>query len=399
MPPMPMSVAPGYGLGATDDTGTQVQTWATAVQECRAVVGRSVRLPALHWNRTEMMSSNLRWGLLSTARINDLMVDAIGRSERSELRAVASRDAESARSYAAERRIPTAHGSYEGLLDDPSVDAVYVSLPNALHAEWSVKAVRSGKHVLCEKPLATAARDVSRMTQGAVAASVVLQEAVAMRFHPQTRKVRELVKTSVIGEVRVLRGSFTYTVTRSDDIRLDPVLDAGSLWDIGCYPISLFQAALRSQPHEVFGWARKGPSGVDLSFAGQVKYESGAFAQIFSSLDAARSWSAEFVGDKGLMRVDYPWLSQIGVTSNIRVSSFEDADPAAMAGSSSEPLGETTFTFEDAQAYVDEVAGMESMILDGADLVVPHEDSELNVRTIEAPLHSAALGRPIQVTA
>ena len=211
-----------------------------------------------------------------------------------------------AKTYADERHLPTAHGSYQDLLDDQSVDVVYVSLPNAFHADWSVQAVRSGKHVLCEKPLATTPRDASRMAHEAIAAGVVLQEASAMRFHPQTRKLRELVQGGVIGEPRVLRGSFTFMLTRQDDIRLDPDLGGGSLRDVGCYPVSLFQTVLQSRPVEVFGWMKKGPSGVDLSFAGQIKYESGALAQVYSSIDAVPTWSAEFLGDQGLIRVDYP---------------------------------------------------------------------------------------------
>src|SRR4051812_860580 len=169
-----------------------------------------------------MSSRSIRWGLLSTARINERLIPAIRGSARCELLAVASQSgAERAARYAAERSIPRAYGSYEALLADTQIDVVYISLPNALHSPWAVKAAEAGKHILCEKPLALTAREVDQMAEVASRNGVILQEAVMMRYHPQTIQLQERVAAGSIGDVRLIRGLFTFTLAREGDIRFD----------------------------------------------------------------------------------------------------------------------------------------------------------------------------------
>src|SRR5262245_30772678 len=212
-----------------------------------------------------MSPRSIRWGLLSTARINERLIPVLRASVRCELLAVASQGGqEKAARYASEWNIPRAYGSYEALLTDPEVDAVYVSLPNALHAPWVVKTAEAGKHILCEKPLALTATDVDRMAEAARRHGVILQEAVMMRYHPQTLDLQQRIAAGAIGEVRLIRGVFTFTLLRQGDIRLDPALGGGSIWDLGSYPVSFMRTMLRANPVEVHGWQLAGTGGADL---------------------------------------------------------------------------------------------------------------------------------------
>ena len=186
-----------------------------------------------------MGGKQVRWGILSTARINERLIRVIRASERSELVAVASRDSDRAKSYAAKWSIPRAHGNYEALLNDPDVDSIYISLPNGLHLEWSVKAAAAGKHTLCEKPLALSVDEVRQMAAASEKHGVIIQEATMMRFHPQTHRLRDLVAEKAIGDVRLVRAVFAIDLKREVDIRLDSALGGGCLWDVGSYPISL----------------------------------------------------------------------------------------------------------------------------------------------------------------
>ena len=175
----------------------------------------------------------LNWGLLSTARINRSVIPPIRLSKRSELIAVASRNLGTAEAYAKKWEIPRAFGSYETMLGDPEINAVYISLPNHLHAEWSVKSAAAGKHVLCEKPLALSTIEVDRIIEAAVKRRVVIAEAFMYKHHPQTLKVIELVKRQVIGDLLVVKGTFTFNLIHPGDVRLYPEMGGGSIWLIG----------------------------------------------------------------------------------------------------------------------------------------------------------------------
>ena len=180
----------------------------------------------------------MRWGLLGTARINRSLIPAIRAGERSTLVAVASRDQARADEYAREWKIPRAFGSYEALVADPGIDAVYVPLPNHLHVEWTVAAARAGKHVLCEKPLALDAAGVDRIAEAARTHKVAIAEAFMYRHQAQTDRVLALVAEGAIGRLRFVRGSFSFPLTRDGDVRLTPEWGGGALWDVGCYPVT-----------------------------------------------------------------------------------------------------------------------------------------------------------------
>ena len=213
--------------------------------------------------------TQLRWGLLGTARINRALIPVLRESPLHLLQAVASRTLDRARAYAAEWKIPVARsGSYEALLGDPEIDVVYISLPNSLHAEWTVRALDAGKHVLCEKPLAlTSARSIGSRTAAARASRRSRPKPSCTATIRSRRRPRRSSKRAA-RRVRGYEGAFTFTLTREGDVRLDPALGGGSLWDVGCYPLSYACFLAGAAPVEVFGWQRRSVRGVDIEFAG-----------------------------------------------------------------------------------------------------------------------------------
>src|SRR5918996_321877 len=219
-----------------------------------------------------MANKVLNWGLLSTARINRALITPLRASKRNHLLAVASRTQESADRYAREWKIPRTHGSYEALLADPEIDVIYNSLPNHLHAEWTIKAVEAGKHVLCEKPLALSVEEVDAIQVASRKHGRVVAEAFMYRHHPQTLKVQEIVQSGALGDLRLIRGSFTYVLSGDGDVRLDPAMGGGSIWDVGCYPISYARMIAGAAPLEVFGWQVIGETGIDETFVGQMRF-------------------------------------------------------------------------------------------------------------------------------
>ena len=180
-----------------------------------------------------------RWGILSTARIAQRIVEGARAAEDAQIVAVGSRDLARAQAYASENGIERAHGSYEDLLADPEVDAVYIPLPNSMHVPWSVRALAAGKHVLCEKPLSRDPARVAEAFDAASRAGRVLMEAFMWRFHPQTDELVRLVRAGAVGDVRVVRTSFGFGgISGTENVRLQTALEGGALMDVGCYPIS-----------------------------------------------------------------------------------------------------------------------------------------------------------------
>src|SRR5574340_596288 len=254
-----------------------------------------------------MTDTILKWGLLSTARINRALIPALRASKRNRLTTVASRHLEVAQRYAKEWRIPRAHGSYEALLADPDVDVIYVPLPNALHAEWSIKALEAGKHVLCEKPLALSVADADAMAAAARASGRVLAEAFMYLHHPQTRRVKELVDSGKLGRLQLIKGAFTFVLKRAGDVRLKPELGGGSIWDVGCYPISFARLMTGTEPDEVFGWQISDDHGVDLSLAGQMRFPGDVLAQFDCGFQSPARAFMEITGSEGSLYIPFPF--------------------------------------------------------------------------------------------
>ncbi|MFO8151098.1 MAG: Gfo/Idh/MocA family oxidoreductase [Trueperaceae bacterium] len=266
-------------------------------------------------------TERLRWGVLSTARIGRKAVaPAIVRSSNGTLLAIASRDAERAGEMAAELRqelepaVGTdlgslrTRGSYRALIDDPEIDALYVPLPNAQHAEWTIRAAEAGKHVLCEKPLAMTASECRAMHDAASAHGVVLMEAFMYRFHPRIERLIAAVRAGDLGQLHFVQASFTFTVTDPANIRLNLELGGGALMDVGCYAVNAARTLMGGEPGEVQARARWSKSGVDEQLLGTLRFEGGGVAQIACSLAAARSEDLLVVGEKGVARLRHAFV-------------------------------------------------------------------------------------------
>ena len=252
-------------------------------------------------------SGVVRWGIMGPGSIAARFMRNAREAENSEVVAVGSRTAERAAAFAATFGISRAHASYEALLDDPSVDAVYIGVPNALHHPWTLRALAAGKHVLCEKPYSRHPAEVEEAFDAADAAGRVLMEAFMWRHTPQARRFLELLPE--VGRIQAIRATFSFVIDRSADVRLMTDLDGGSLMDVGCYAVSGARLVAASEPVRVLGEQTLAPSGVDMTFAGLLRFPGDVIATIasgFTSDDA----SLEAIGDAGILVMRRPWQGQ-----------------------------------------------------------------------------------------
>jgi predicted dehydrogenase len=259
------------------------------------------------------MPSPLRWGILSTANIGRVaVIPALEAADDAEVVAVASRDLDRARRFATENGIPTAYGSYEALLADPGIDAVYIPLPNRLHAEWAIRAAEAGKHVLCEKPLAMNATECDAMSRAAEDQGVVLMEAFMYRFHPRTSAVLELLSQGAVGDLRTIRAAFTFRLRSQDNIRLSAELGGGALMDVGCYCVNAARTLVGSEPVEVQAsarWTGGAPGqGVDDELTGVLHFPADVKAHFDCALTQERREFYEVQGTTGYLRVESAFL-------------------------------------------------------------------------------------------
>ena len=276
----------------------------------------------------------VRWGILGTGGITKKLLAGARRSTDVTVVAVGSRTAERAAAYAAEHNIGRAHGSYDDLLEDPLVEAVYISLPNSLHHPWTMRALAAGKHVLCEKPYTRHPEEVEAAFDAADRAGLILSEAFMWRHHPQASRILELLPE--LGGLQTIRGTFSFVLEDADDIRLAPELDGGALMDVGCYCVSGARLLAGDEPELVFGLSTPGPSGVDIRFNGLLRFPSGVIASFTS-------------GPAGSAVLTDAWQSMPATLIRNGVeTAFEPADPyqleiedvsAAIRGRSSARLG------------------------------------------------------------
>jgi predicted dehydrogenase len=327
-----------------------------------------------------MPNKVLNWGLLSTARINSALIPPLKASKRNQLTAVASRTKDAADAYAREWKIPRAYGSYESLLADPEIDVIYISLPNRLHAEWTIKAVQAGKHVLCEKPLALNVEEVDAVQETARKYGRVVAEAFMYRHHPQTLKVQELVKNGSLGSLKMIRGSFSFLLSREGDVRLDPDLGGGSNWDLGCYPISYARAVVGGDPLEVFGWQVTGPTGIDETFVGQMRFGDDILVQFDSSFAIPFHAFMEIVGSEGTLNIPRPFKPEMD--EKLYLTREDNTETIKVKGR---------------ELYIGEVEDMADAILLGKESRISLADSRGNVATITALLESARTGKPVKL--
>jgi len=237
-----------------------------------------------------------------------LLQDA-GRAANFIVVAAGSRSRDRAAEFASRFGIARVHGSYEALLADQEVDAVYIGVPNSLHHPMTMLAIAAGKHVLVEKPFSRHPEQVVEAFDAAAAAGLVLMEAFMWRHSPQTRRFMELLPE--VGELQSIRSTFSFVMTKTSDARLEPGLDGGALMDVGCYPVSGSRLVAGAEPVRVFGEQTLGPSGVDVRFSGLLRFASGVVAEIVAGFTSIQR-SLEAVGSMGTLMSRDPWHGEIG---------------------------------------------------------------------------------------
>ena len=321
------------------------------------------------------MASQLRWGILSTANIGRAaVIPAIHHATNGEVIAVASRDAERARDFAAANNIPHALDSYEALLDDDRVDAVYIPLPNSLHREWTVRAAQAGKHVLCEKPLGLTAEECDTMAAAAAAAGVLCMEAFMYRFHPRIDRVLALIADGAIGGLRSIYSAFTFKLTKPDNIRWIPELGGGALMDVGCYCVNVSRTLAQGEPVEVHAIAVWTERGVDERMTGMLRFEGGLVAQFDCALSMERREVLHAAGTDGHLEVANAFLPGTG---DVTLEEYHGGQEV------------TSHRVSGADEYHLMVEHFAECALTGTPVRYPLAEAAANMQTIEALYRSA----------
>jgi len=319
----------------------------------------------------------VRWGIVSTADINRKVIPGAKASPKVELVGVASRTQERAEQYASWWEIPRAYGSYEALLADDDIDAVYISLPNTLHCEWSVKALEAGKHVLCEKPLSRHPDEVAAAFDVADRTGRLLTEAFMWRHNPQTARLKELVDQGAIGELRLVRSTFSYSLYDESNIRLQTEVEGGALMDVGCYTISGSRFLAGGEPERVFGEAWFGPTGTDWVFAGTMRFPGNVIASFDCGTALTNRDELEAIGSEGSLFVDDPWhclRPGIELRRDGKVERIE---------------------LEPQDSYRLELENMSDAIRGNGELLLARDDAMGQARALEALHASAATSTPV----
>jgi predicted dehydrogenase len=320
----------------------------------------------------------VKWGIVSTADINRKVIPGAYASDKVDLVAVASRDRARADSYAREWEIPRAYASYEDLLADPEIEAVYISLPNTLHVDWSIKALEAGKHVLCEKPFTRHPEEADEAFDVAEREGRLLSEAFMYRHNPQTATLVELVRDGAIGELRLIRSAFSYGLYDEENIRLRTDVEGGALMDVGCYNVS-GSRLLGGEPERVWGEAWYGPSGTDWVFTGTLRFPGDVLAIFDCGTALVERDELEVVGSEGSLFLDDPWHCNVPV---IEVRSDGQVD---------------RIDLEPVDSYRLELENVSDAIRGEAELLLGREDAQGQARTLEALHGSATTGAAVSL--
>jgi D-xylose 1-dehydrogenase (NADP+, D-xylono-1,5-lactone-forming) len=324
------------------------------------------------------VGSPVKWGILSTADINRKVIPGGHASEKVELVAVASREQDRADAYAREWEIPRAYGSYEALLADPEIEAVYISLPNTLHPEWSIKALDAGKHVLCEKPFTRHPDEAVAAFDAAERNGRLLSEAFMYRHNPQTAKLVELVRDGAIGELRLIRSAFSYGLYDRENIRLRTDVEGGALMDVGCYNVS-GSRLLGGEPERVWGEAWYGPSGTDWVFTGTLRFPGDVIATFDCATALVERDELEAIGSEGSLFLDDPWHGVHPVIELRRDDGVERIE------------------LEPVDSYRLELENVSDAIRGEAELLLGREDALGQARALEALHRSATTAAPVSL--
>jgi D-xylose 1-dehydrogenase (NADP+, D-xylono-1,5-lactone-forming) len=324
----------------------------------------------------EHVGDAVKWGIISTADINRKVIPGAHASRKVDLVAVASRDRARADAYGKEWEIERAYGSYEALLEDPGVEAVYISLPNTMHCEWSIKALEAGKHVLCEKPLSRHVDEVVAAFDAADRTGRLLSEAFMYRHNPQTKRAKELVDGGAIGELRFVRSTFSYSLYDEDNIRLRTEVEGGALMDVGCYTVS-GSRLFGGEPEKAYGEAWFGPSGTDWVFAGTLRFPGNVLASFDCGTALPNRDELEAIGSEGSLFLDDPWHCNVPAIEVRRDGEVERIE------------------LENVDSYRLELENVSDAIRGEGELLLAREDAVGQARALEALHESATSGGPV----
>ncbi len=317
--------------------------------------------------------NTVKWGILGAAWIaNERVIPAIHKAENAEVIAIASRTQEKAEQLAKAHSIPKAYGSYEALLDDPEINAVYIPLPNHLHLEWTQKAAAAGKHVLCEKPAALSEAQAHQMVEVCTKNNVLFMEAFAFRCHPKWQEIRALLDQGEIGSIQNVSARYSFQVLKDDDIRLNAAYGGGALYDIGCYCIQGIRWIMNAEPETFTAIPQLTSDGaVDQAMAVAMKFPGGRLATIDCTIRGSYNQSIEITGTEGLMRIEFPYQHpSVSITKNGKINS-------------------SVFEYQ-TNAYAAQIEHFSECVLEGRpSAILPAEDAILNMRVIDK-IYSAA---------
>jgi len=334
------------------------------------------------------MSERVKWGVLGNANIARVcVIPAIQKSRNGTVHALATRSPERAWPVAAEHGIEHIYDGYDALLEDPDIEAIYVPLPNHLHHPWTLKALNAGKHVLCEKPLACHARHAQEMAEAAEDNGLLLMEAFMYRFHPRSRRIKQMVDAGAIGTPLSVRAAFCYqmgeeSLASEDNVRLRPEMGGGALLDIGCYCVSVARWMVGAEPTRVQAQAVYHPQGVDIHFVGTLRFPGGCLATMEASFVSALQQTYAVFGSDGAIELPHdafvPW----------------DRDALFTLRGRDEEVGKEQ-TVEGGDEYQIMVEHFSEAILGRTSLAYTPEDSVKNMEALEALAQAAQTGRSV----
>mgnify|MGYP005833847763 CR=1 FL=1 len=312
------------------------------------------------------MEKKIKWGVLGYARIaRQSVIPAIVKANNSEFYAIGSRHEEKLKECQENFGCPKAYSGYDELLDDPEVDAVYIPLPNSLHKEWTIKAARKGKHVLCEKPIALNTEECLEMIRECKQNNVKLMEAFMYRYTHRTKSVKELLDSKVIGDVKHISSSFRFLLTRENDVRMLPELGGGALFDVGCYPISFLSLVTGGKEPLSMSAQYELQNGVDVSFSALMKYEGGITASISCGFNSFLRANSEIIGTKGAIEIPDTFFPNAGVITLITAD------------------GRTYINVREVERYVPEVEDFAEAIIHDREPGYKLDETLMNIGIIE----------------
>ena len=342
------------------------------------------------------MGNRLRWGILGTGNIARQFAQAMASSQRGALAAVGSRTQSAADIFAAANRVPQAFGSYEAVLAHAGVNAVYISLPNALHHEWAIKALRAGKHVLCEKPIAASRAQAEEMFAAAHKTGRVLVEAFMFRSHPLTAAWLKEIRCGAIGQVLLVRSSFCFCTRQTEgNIRFSLGMAGGALMDVGCYCINLSRLIAGAEPVAMAASVKLSKNGIDEVAAGTLNFPHGMVASFTCGMTVHADNTASICGTRGYLEVPIPWkppLKEAKYMLSTSVLPMMDSgarlDAAPLPGSSPRRVMSVDSSLPLLAQEADDLA---AVVFDGAEPAVPEADSLGNMAVLDEMRRLAGL--------